>query len=542
MKSWPLFLLLAAVLIAPIALRPKDSRSLKPAAGERALVLITPHNEAIRYEFGRAFEAHYFAQTGTRVRLDWRTPGGTSEIGRYVASEYLAAFQDHWTRKLGRPWSGAVAASFDNPKVALDDTPDDDTVEQQARREFLGSSVSCKLDLFFGGGSFDFEQQARAGRLVDCGFVREHPELFNDNVVPRVVGGEPYWDPQGRWLGTVVSSFGIVYNTDSLRRLGIERPPTQWADLAEPRLFRQIALANPTQSSSVAKSLEMLIQQQMQQAAADVAKAGEALPAAEQEKRAVPQGWARALRLLMKIGANARYFTDASTKISLDVEAGEAAAGMTIDFYGRFQSEAVRRPDGSSRLQYASVVGGSSVGVDPVGVFRGAPNAAVAKEFIAFVMSVDGQKLWNWKVGTPGGPRRYALRRLPVLPQLYTEEFKPLRSDPEVNPYDLARAFSYHEAWTGKLFRPMAFIFRVMCIDPHDELTEAWSALIAANFPAEAMAVFSDVEAVNYDAASGAIRDALAGDKITEVQLAKTLADRFRAQYRRAAELARQGR
>ena len=58
------------------------------------------------------------------------------------------------------------------------------------------------------------------------------------------------------------------------------------------------------------------------------------------------------MQLLMKIGANARYFTDASTKIALDVEAGEAAAGMTIDFYGRFQSEAVRKPDGSSRLQY----------------------------------------------------------------------------------------------------------------------------------------------------------------------------------------------
>ena len=53
------------------------------------------------------------------------------------------------------------------------------------------------------------------------------------------------------------------------------------------------------------------------------------------------------MRLLMRIGANSRYFTDASTKIAIDVAAGEAAAGMTIDFYGRFQSEVVahgRRP------------------------------------------------------------------------------------------------------------------------------------------------------------------------------------------------------
>jgi len=159
--------------------------------------------------------------------------------------------------------------------------------------------------------------------LVDSGFVKAHPELFNDQVIPRTVSGEPYWDKDGRWIGNVVSSFGIVYNVDSLRRLHIDRPPSQWADLADPRLLHQIALANPTQSSSVNKSLEMLIQQQMI-AEVEARKArGETSP--EAEKAAIDAGWSRAMQLLMKIAANARYFTDASTKISLDVEAGEAA-------------------------------------------------------------------------------------------------------------------------------------------------------------------------------------------------------------------------
>jgi iron(III) transport system substrate-binding protein len=562
LKQAPLFLLLGVVLLGPVVLRPQQSGT-RPAAGDRALVLITPHNESIRYEFGHAFEEHYLRKTGQRVRLDWRTPGGTSEIGRYVASEYLAAFQHHWTHQLGRPWSSAVAGSFDSAKLVLDDTPADDTPEQQARRAFLASNVGCKLDLFFGGGAFDFEQQAKAGRIIDSGFVREHPELFHDGAIPRTVSGEPYWDAQGRWIGCVVSSFGIVYNVDSLRRLGIEQPPTQWADLGDPRYFHQLAIANPTQSSSVNKAFEMLIQQQISKAAVaepqrraeeqvrNLYDSGEIVNrrvfsdgklAPEDEQRAVAVGWTHAMQLLMKIGANARYFTDASTKISLDVEAGEAAAGMTIDFYGRFQSEAVRKPDGSSRLQYASVVGGSSVGVDPIGLFRGAPNADVAREFIVWIMSREAQQLWNWKVGAPGGPRKYALRRLPILPELYAPKFASLRSDPEVNPYELARTFTYHEAWTSRLFRPIAFIFRVMCIDPHDELTDAWRALIAAGFPPEATAAFSQVAAVDYAAASGSIHEALGGDKIKEVQLAKQLADGFRAQYRRAAALARNGR
>ncbi len=531
-RQLPLLLALLAVLVGPILLRPKNAGA--PRAGEGALVIITPHNEAIRSEFGRAFEEHYLASTGRRVRVDWRTPGGTSEIGRYVASEFLASFQNYWVNTLGRPWSKVVELSFDNPRIVPAATPAEDTPQQQARRAFLDSPIGSRLDLFFGGGAYDFQQQARAGRLVDSGFVAAHPELFNDQVIPQKLSGEPFWDPQGLWMGTVISSFGICYNPDALARLGIAQPPTRWADLAEPRYFRNIALANPTQSGSVNKSFEMLIQQQMQEVVAGRQLTPEA------EKDAVAEGWARAQRMLMKIGANARYFTDSSTKIALDTEAGEAAAGMTIDFYGRFQSEAVRKPDGSSRLQYVNAAGGTSVGVDPIGMFRGAPNADAARAFIAFVFSVEGQKLWNWKVGTPGGPRRYALRRLPVLPALYAPEFLPLRSDPNVEPYELARTFIYHDRWTGPLFRSIAFIFRVMCIDTHEELKEAWSALRDAGFPPEAMAIFEDISEVDHAAASGPIREALSGDKIREVQLAKELADRFRAQYRRAAEMARQ--
>lgn len=526
--NWPLVLALVAVVLGPILLRPKTARG--PHAGEQALIIVTPHNEAIRSEFGRAFAAHYLAKTGERVRVDWRTPGGTSEIGRYVASEYLAAFQNYWQSTLGKTWSRAVADGFASAKVVPGNDPARDTPEQAARRAFLASEVGCKIDLFFGGGAYDFQQQAKAGRLVDSGFIAAHPELFGDGPgkIPQTLSGEPFWDPQGRWIGTALSCFGICANTDALARLGIAPPPTRWADLADPRFLHEIALANPTQSGSVNKAFEMLIQQQM----------GEAV----RDGGTVAEGWTRALRLLMKIGANARYFTDSSTKIALDVEAGEAAAGMTIDFYGRFQSEAVRKADGSSRLQYVNAAGGTSVGVDPIGLFRGAPNANVGREFIAFVLSPAGQKLWNWQVGAPGGPQRYALRRLPVLPALYAPEFRPLRSDPEVEAYALAQTFTYHGAWTGPLFSPIAFTFRVMCIDTHDELTAAWRALIAAGFPPEASAAFADVSAVDYAAANGRIREALSGDKIKEVQLAKELADHFRQQYQRAAALASERR
>lgn len=535
-RQLPLLLALICVLVGPILLRPKGAEI--PTPGEKTVVIITPHNESIRFEFGRAFEAWYLAKKGQRVHVDWRIPGGTSEIGRYIDSEYLAAFQNYWEGALHRPWSKVVEGSFGNKKVVPSSDPAQDTPEQQAKRAFLDSQVGCKLDLFFGGGAYDFQQASAKGQLVDCGILKAHPELFGGRLgqIPKVVSGEPYWDPQGRWVGTVISAFGICYNTESLQRLGIAEPPKRWADLTSPQYFHALALANPTQSASVNRTFEMLIQQQIQE------KIGTRNLTPDEEMVAIGVGWARGMRLLMKIGANARYFTDSSTKIAMDVAAGEAAAGMTIDFYGRFQSEAVRRPDGSSRLQYVNAEGGTSYGVDPIGLFRGAPHPEIAREFISFVLSPEGQKLWNWKVGEPGGPQHYALRRSPVLPLLYAPEYRAWRTDPDVDPYELAKTFVYHPQWTAPLFQQIAFIFRVMCIDSHDELQDAWSALRAAHFPGEAVEVFEDVNAINYAVASGRMREALNGDKIKEVQLAKELADHFRAQYARAAKLARTGR
>lgn len=517
---WVVFALVAVILV-PVAMRSGKS-GFQP--GDATLVIVTPHNEAVRYEFGRAFTAAYLRQTGKRVRIDWRTPGGTSEIARYLASSYLGAFQYEWEGRQGQPWNAEVEAAFDNPRVA----PGEGTAAARARKAFLDSHVSCDIDLFFGGGSYDYAQQAAAGRLVACPELGD-PAHFPHSLCrfPQTVGGEIYWDPQGRWAGDALSAFGICYNTDALRRIGFVGTPAHWSDLAQPRMRGTVALADPTQSGSAAKAFEMLIQQQIAEAGGDVA-----------------EGWRRAMRLVRRIAGNARYFSDSATRIVWDVESGDASAGMAIDFYGRFQSEAVRRADGTSRLGYVTPEGGSSFGVDPIGLLRGAPSPELARAFIAFVLSPEGQKLWNWKVGTPGGPEKYALRRLPVLPELYAPEFAPLRSDPEVDPFTWAKANPpYHPEWTGSLFRVIGFVVQTMAMDPHEELTSAWAALIEHGFPPQATALFDDVSAIDYATAMSVLKPALASaQKIDATRLAKTLGDQFRAQYKQVEALARAGK
>jgi iron(III) transport system substrate-binding protein len=117
------------------------------------------------------------------------------------------------------------------------------------------------------------------------------------------------------------------------------------------------------------------------------------------------------------------------------------------------------------------------------------------------------------------------------------------RSDPEEIPYALDNPLVYRPEWTGGLFSELRFIIRVMSLDAHPELRAAWREVAMAGFPPAATAALGDMTAVDYAAASGPIKQALrAKDKVEELRLAKDLGERFRAQYARAAELARAGR
>lgn len=526
---------LVAIVALPFVLRKDEAPALK---ADDTVIIITPHNEAIRSEFSRGFEGWYRRKTGRSVAVDWRVIGGTSEIARFLSGEYTSSFRLHWQRDLGQPWTAEVAKSFNNSGVVLDESPADDTAGERARRAFLASDATSGIDVFFGGGVYDFSRQASAGQIVDSGILEQHSEWFSDHVIPHRHNGEVYWAGNGQWVGAVLASFGILYNSDSLVRLGIEKSPTNWRDLTDPRYFGELALADPTKSSSIAKAFEMVIQREMQDRLNELLAEG--VPEEDVEQQAVEDGWVRGFEILQLMGANARYFTDSSQKPPIDVAQGDSAAGMCIDFYGRYQAEAVTRRDAEPRLFYVTPTGGSVYSPDPIAMMRGAPNPELARRFIEYVMSPSGQALWNTKVGAEGGPAVFALRRLPMRKELYAPDLASVRSDPEVNPYSAENDFEYRAEWTGGLFREMAFLIRVVCLDAHKELASAWRAIIEAGMPKDALEKLSDLRAVTYDAASGEVKAALrSGDPVDTVRLGKELANHFRRQYTEAEAIAR---
>lgn len=522
---------LALVLALPFVLRPRQRVAARP---DDTVIVITPHNEAIRRELGSGFSRWYRERTGRTVAVDWRVIGGASDIARFLDAAYVASFQLHWTRDLRRPWSAAVQSAFANPKLP-EKAP---AVAREARAAFLASAVGCGVDVFCGGGSYDCVLQAAAGRIVETSVFDRHPEWFVDAIIPRTFAGEEYWAADHRWVGNVLSNYGILYNRDSLARLGVAHPPRQWADLADPRYAGEVALADPTKSSSMAKAFENVIQQQMQEA---IVRRGTGAEAA-----AVREGWESGLQLIQRIGANARYFTDSAQKIPIDVAQGDCAAGICIDFYGRAQAEATTlraTADGTAgRLGFVTPRGGTVSSVDPIALLRGAPHREVAEAFIEYTLTMEAQQRWNFRPGVPGGPERFALRRLPVRRDFYQHvEWKPLRSDPEANPFGEPDQLVYQPRWTAHLFREMGLVVRVMVQDTHGDLQHAWRAVDAAppGRREAALARLQDLSAVSYDRVMQEISPALLSrDPVRQVRVARELSDFFRRNYAEAEALA----
>ena len=515
-KNLAILLLAVAVTALPFIFRqPKSVGSWKE--GDPVLVVISPHIASIRDEFEQGFSAWHLEHYGQPVRIDWRNIGGTTEIMRYLEAEQSASFKAWWSQ------TGHTSA------------PDSEEAQAALRATDDPDAFTTKIDVFFGGGTYDHGSAARKALTARIWPEGEEPvgivrDANGNETFPAARGGEDLRN--GIYYSAVLSTFGICYNFDRLRDLGIDHPPALWSDLADPRYYGQIGVTDPTKSGSIAKAFEMIVHSECLRAVheagfdraaiQDMEKAlsaggsGETSPDLRRYQAAVEKGWFNGIALLQLIGANARYFTDGASKVAIDVSSGDAAAGVSIDFYARVQADVTRAPDGTERMGFTTPAGGSSVSGDPISVIRGAPHRELANRFVQYVLSPDGQKLWNYRVGEPGGPVKYALRRLPILREFYPagafggsgaeqgssnglnggsgaeppaivkehalHTSDPL-TDPTVDAYALSGTFDYVARWTGRHFSFFRLLVRAMCMDAGPELKSAWCAIQAAGGP-----------------------------------------------------------
>ncbi len=422
--------LLVVIVAGPLALRrsPVGGNTARSSNGGERLVVFTPHNDQIRYEFAVGFNRWRSRQGLPPVTFDWRSSAGTSDLRKQVVSQFT---------KLAR-----------------------------AGREDDGIGA----DLFFGGGQVEHDTLARGISLQRGGgtvnVALTAPIDLTATQLTAIfgelnIGGEQLvrrgdHGAKPMWVGAALASFGIIYNRDVLSMMDGLAPPTGWNDLCDARYRGWLVFADPAHSGSAAATYDAILRR---------------------------RGWHAGWKVLRRVFANSRSFVTSAAAVPLEVAAGQAAAGMSIDFYGRYQVGAT--PD--DRIGYidprsplrprdgASAALETAVTADPISILRGAPHPESALQFVTWVLSESGQGLWQRRIGVEGGPMRYELRRLPIRRDMYRPQQMQHWTD-NINPFDLAQPLPPGMPGFYRMVAPLA---HAMAVDVHRDLQRAWTTIFS---------------------------------------------------------------
>jgi iron(III) transport system substrate-binding protein len=508
----------AGVLIAPFVLHglvgpPREARP-EQVGGVLELRIITPHNQDIRRVFEPAFSDWHRERFGRGVAITYLSPGGSNDIVRYLRDLY-GTYRDARGKLL----------------------PED--------------QVNSGIELVWGGGDYAFERDFKP--LLKPLLV--HREVLAAAFPQPDLAGVPLLDPESltrqvapKWVGVVLSSFGLIYAPEFYERLGLP-PPAEWADLARPELHGLLALADPTRSGSAAVSYMMVLQRSMEsaergwlsehpRAGAELRPADEALPS---YREALARGWKEGMRTLLLMAANARYFGDSGSRPCVDVGDAEAAAGVAIDFYARVFQEQI----GKRRITYHAPAGATAITPDPIGVLYGTrgERELVANRFVEFLLSTEGQRLWNLRGGQSPYVTR-SLRRMPVRRDVYADRTG--WADDE-DPFALARGFNLRQRWMRQLGR-LVPIWAAAWIDGKPELERAYTAVLAvpdlerrerlrqrlSDLPIELAEVLQPAPAASVAGGTDA--------RLSSARERMEWSSRFRAHYLSVLHAAREGR
>jgi len=176
------------------------------ARAQNHVVVISPHNEAIRIEFARAYADWYRAQFNEKSEVEWRDAGGSTDALRFVLSE------------------------------------------------FANKPGGIGIDCFFGGGI------EPCLMLADRGLCDAYaPAAAILDGIPQNWKGVELYDLGHRWYGAALSSFGILQNKRVQKLMGL---PTivRWDQLADPALLGWVGVGDPRNSGSMSTMFETLLQ------------------------------------------------------------------------------------------------------------------------------------------------------------------------------------------------------------------------------------------------------------------------------------------
>jgi iron(III) transport system substrate-binding protein len=282
---------------------------IHPAASvDTELSIVGPNRDTYMAKIAEEFKVYYKAKTGTDLNISYKLLG-TEEVLRFVNEN---------------KGGGGV------------------------------------YDVWTGGGVAPFITAAQEGYL--------EPYKTSDwDAIPATVGGINAKDPNGAWVGVMLSGFGIMWNNDKLTQLGID-PPKTWDDLLDPKYFGQIAMANPAKSGSTHMIVEIVLQGKGEEA-----------------------GW----NYFKHLNANIGNYPNSSGTVPELVTKGEFGVGVVIDFYG-YENKLKGAP-----VDFIYPTDGTYVNPDSAAILKGTKHLDAAKMFMDWTMSKDGQTFWSKTFARP---------------------------------------------------------------------------------------------------------------------------------------------
>jgi ABC-type Fe3+ transport system substrate-binding protein len=355
-----------------------------------------------------------------------------------IEDEFGAAFEAYYRSKTGI-----------DMKVVWRDMGGTSDDLRWIKSEFGKRPEGIDLDVFFGGGNDPYQQLKELGYLDS--FKASDAILAG---IPKDLSGVPLYDDKDfTWYGAAISGFGIIYNKELISRLGVAVPQS-WEDLADAKLFTWVGAGDPRHSGTVHMMYEIILQ---------------------------AYGWDHGWRIITGMAGNTRAFVQNAGDIPRAVAAGQVAAGGAIDFYAWTQIDTA----GASRVGFVMPKGLSVVNTDSIAILKGAPHLTTAQMFVEFVLSDDGQKLWYLKAGTPGGPKKNSLFRMPVRVGLY-EQYG-AGSPVEGNPFKWGKGLEYNSATGTARYEALNDLIGATVVDTHELLVSAWKVGIDAGVPERAV-------------------------------------------------------
>ena len=170
---------------------------------------------------------------------------------------------------------------------------------------------------------------------------------------PELEGIDPsYYDADHTYTGTKIISTGIIVNTDLIQDI-----PTSLADLTKPEYADELAMPSPLYSGAAAYNLSVLV-------------------------RTEGMGW----DFYEGLKANNVQVGQGNGGVQTAVVNGEKGLGLLVD-YMALRSKAEGAP-----VEFVYPEEGSLCVTEPVGILKESKNQELAKLFVDFILSDEGQK------------------------------------------------------------------------------------------------------------------------------------------------------